>query len=299
MLGSGSAPSSRPVQPPCPAALSSRPVQPPCPAGRSGRPHAPTRTTLTAVTLPHTPPPTPLTTSPTGALPTVLLWDIDGTLLRTPGLGVRAFARALETVTGRPIARVQYDFGGKTDPSIARDLLAAVGVDDASIAALVPQLLTEVERIYDEFADELRSSIVRLPGAAELLDRFHALQALQSVVTGNIQFAARRKLEAGDMHHRLLLDHGGYGSDHHERAELVRIALARLAAHEGVDTIDRERVWIIGDTPRDAACARDNGVRCLLVATGTYDVAALEGLGAEHVLADLADVDRVVGLLSA
>ena len=235
------------------------------------------------------------TSPPVPASQAVLLWDIDGTLLRAPGLGVRAFARALETVTGMPIARVQYDFGGKTDPMIARDLLAAVGVDDQS---LIPLLLAEVERTYDEFADELRTSIVALPGAAELLDRFDALEALQSVVTGNIQFVARRKLEAGGMHHRLLLDHGGYGSDHHERAELVQIALARLASHRGVEAIDRERVWIIGDTPRDAACAQAAGVRCLLVATGTFGVESLEGLGAEHVLADLADVDHVVRLLS-
>ncbi len=235
---------------------------------------------------------------PAGDRSPVLLWDIDGTLLRTPGLGVRAFARALESVTGHPIARTTYDFGGKTDPVIARDLLAAVGVDGDRADALVPRLLAEVERTYDEFADDLRRTIVRLPGVPELLDRCHAAGAVQSVVTGNIRFVAHRKLQAGDVHHRLLLDHGGYGSDHHERAELVRLALTRLAAHRGVDAIEPERVWVIGDTPRDAACARDNGVRCLLVATGTYDEAALQGLGAEHVLGDLADVESVVRLLS-
>ena len=224
----------------------------------------------------------------------MLLWDIDGTLLRTPGVGVRAFAKALETVSGRPMARVEYDFGGKTDPLIARDLLAAVAIDDE---AYIPLLLAEVERSYDEFADLLRATIVTLPGAAELLARCAALAVVQSVVTGNIQFVARRKLEAGGLHRHLDLDSGGYGSDHHDRTELVHIALARLAARDGDEVIDRERVWIIGDTPRDAECARGAGVRCVLVATGTYSLDALSGLGAQHVLADLSDVDRVLDIL--
>ncbi len=228
----------------------------------------------------------------------VLLWDIDGTLLRTPGVGVRAFARALETVTGLPIARAEYDFGGKTDPVIAADLLRAVGVTDDELAVLVERMLIEVERSYDDFADDLRRTIVTLPGAAELLDHFAAAGALQSVVTGNIRFVAHRKLEAGGLHHRLLLDHGGYGSDHHDRAELVRLALARLAVFGGRPEFDPAQVWIIGDTPRDAACARATGVRCLLVATGTYSVEALADLGADHVLPDLADTDLVRQVLA-
>jgi phosphoglycolate phosphatase-like HAD superfamily hydrolase len=228
----------------------------------------------------------------------VLLWDIDGTLLRSPGVGVQAFAHALESVTGRPIAKARYDFGGKTDPLIARDLLAAVGItDETQLPVLVQRMLDEVDRSYDRFADALRETLVVLDGTIALLEHFTAERALQSVVTGNIRSVARRKLEAGGMDHHLLLDHGGYGSDHHDRTELVRLALARLAAHEGSDSIDPERVWIIGDTPRDVACAQGAGVRCLLVATGTYGVDQLDGLGADHVLADLADTERVVRIL--
>lgn len=229
----------------------------------------------------------------------VLLWDIDGTLLRSPGIGVQAFAQALETVTGRPIARARYDFGGKTDPLIARDLLAAVGItDDDEVPELVERMLVEVDRTYDQFAQALRDSLVVLEGTIALLEHFTASRAVQSVVTGNIRSVARRKLEAGGMDHHLLLDHGGYGSDHHDRTELVRLSLARLAAHEGTASIDPERVWIIGDTPRDAACARGAGVRCLLVATGTYGVDQLAELGAEHVLPDLADTEQVLRILA-
>ena len=221
----------------------------------------------------------------------VVLWDIDGTLLRTPGVGVRAFAQALETVTGRPMVKQRYDFGGKTDPLIALELLAALELTDPG---LVEAVLAEVERIYGTLADELRSTVVMLPGVPSLLTRCENLDVGQTVVTGNIEVAARHKLAAGGIDHHLALDCGGYGSDHHDRSELVRLALERLG---GTRSVDPRRVWVVGATPRDAACAAANGVHCLLVATGTYSVEALTGLGADVVLDDLADVDDVLSIL--
>jgi phosphoglycolate phosphatase len=221
----------------------------------------------------------------------VLLWDIDGTLMRSPGIGLRSFARALEVVTGRPIAKVAYDFGGKTDPVIAADLLSAVGADDP---ALIPAMLAEVERAYDDYADELCAAAATLPGVPELLSTCSERRVRQTVVTGNIEFVARRKLAAIGVDAHLDLDRGAYGSDHPDRTQLVQLAIERLTSQS---TIDRSDVWIIGDTPRDAACAREAGVRCLLVATGTYDAESLADLGAQEVLDDLADVDRVLSVL--
>ncbi|MEZ5247651.1 MAG: haloacid dehalogenase-like hydrolase [Ilumatobacteraceae bacterium] len=185
---------------------------------------------------------------------------------------------------------MRYDFGGKTDPLIARDLLVAIGIDDDTYVA---KLLAEVERTYDELADELREAIVTLPGVATILDRCGS-QAVQSVVTGNIEFVARRKLAAAGFDHHLLLDHGGYGSDHHDRTELVRLALGRLGVHIGRD-VDPSTVWVIGDTPATWRVPVA-GCRCLLVATGTFDLPAL-GRWAPIALADLSDVDRVLDLL--
>lgn len=227
-----------------------------------------------------------------------VLWDIDGTLLRTPGVGVRAFASAVQTVTGRPMAQRRYDFGGKTDPMIALDLLGALELDDTGQVdpALVDAVLAEVERNYDTLVDELRTTMVMLPGVPTLLATCAAHAVGQTVVTGNIEAAARHKLAAGGIDHHLALDCGGYGSDHHDRNELVRLAIERLGRTR---RIDPGRVWVVGDTPRDAACAAANGVHCLLVATGTYGHDELSGLGADVVLHDLGDVEAVLAILGA
>ena len=224
-----------------------------------------------------------------------MLWDIDGTLMRAPGLGVRAFTAALELVTGAGIQRDRkYDFGGKTDPMIALELLHAMDLQDRA-DDLIPPMLAEVERIYATSGNELRESSIVMPGVVALIDALASAEARQSVVTGNIEFVARRKLAAVDLDARLDLDGGAYGSDHHVRAELVRLAMGRLGKAGDVDPAS---TWVIGDTPRDAACARDAGVRCILVATGTYSLDALADLGADAVFADLSDTDQVLSLVA-
>lgn len=225
---------------------------------------------------------------------TTLLWDIDGTLMRAPGLGVRAFASALVLVTGMDFPRDRkYDFGGKTDPMIALELLHAIEHEHRA-DELIPPMLAEVERIYGEFIEELRATAVTLPGVPEILRACATANARQSVVTGNIEAVARHKLSAVGLDALLDLDASGYGSDHHERAELVRISMMKLGRGGEVDP---RRTWVIGDTPRDAACARAAGVRCMLVATGTYSIDSLREQGADVALDDLADTDRVLSLL--
>jgi phosphoglycolate phosphatase-like HAD superfamily hydrolase len=131
----------------------------------------------------------------------------------------------------------------------------------------------------------------------DALAALRELDALQTVVTGNIEPVARMKLAAAALVDHLLLDVGGYGSDHHERAELVHIACRRIeTAHRPVDP---RHTWVVGDTPRDLACARAAGVRCVLVATGTHSLESMRDLGADAVLPDLADLDQFLELVSS
>jgi phosphoglycolate phosphatase-like HAD superfamily hydrolase len=220
-----------------------------------------------------------------------VLWDIDNTLMRAPGVGVRAFAEALVLVTGREIPRQPYDFGGKTDPLIAAELLRAVGIDDDD---LVPAMLAQVERSYEAMGDELERRAVRLAGAHELVTELTTRGARQTVVTGNIEPVARRKLRAIGLDELIDLGAGAYGSDHVDRRELARLAVERLGSSGPVDPT---RIWVIGDTPRDAWCAAAIGAHCILVATGTFPIDALRECAAAAVLVDLADVEAVLGLL--
>lgn len=212
--------------------------------------------------------------------------------MRSPGIGVKAFVTAIERVTGSIWTPKRLDFGGRTDPTIAALILEDAGFSDPALVVPVLEALTQV---YGELTDELRSAVAVLPGVSFVLDTLHAQGAVQTVVTGNVEPVARLKLAAADLLPRLDVELGGYGSDHEIRDELVRLALRRI---EGTGAeIDASRVWVVGDTPRDLACARANNVRCLLVATGTFSLDELTALEPDLALPSLAEPDEFLAAL--
>jgi phosphoglycolate phosphatase len=121
---------------------------------------------------------------------------------------------------------------------------------------------------------------------------------VQSVLTGNLAANAVVKLRAFGLDRYIDFDIGAFGSDHHDREELVPIALAKAAAKHGA-TFRPEDTWVVGDTPRDFACAKAGGAKCVLVASGSFGRDELEGLGADAVLDDLSDTDALVSLFTS
>jgi phosphoglycolate phosphatase-like HAD superfamily hydrolase len=224
---------------------------------------------------------------------TVVLWDIDGTLLHTRGFGVRAFTGAIERATGMTWVPERLDFGGRTDRDIASVILASMGLTDG---ALVGAVLDALVAAYDELADELAAAVRVLPGVVDSLTTLAGHGALQTLVTGNVLPAATAKVTAAGVKQHLRMELGGYGSDDHERrADLVRLSIDRVTA--AGHRADPGRVWVIGDTPRDLECARASGVRCALVGTGTHRAADLLDLGADLVLDDLGDGQPLIEAL--
>lgn len=225
----------------------------------------------------------------------LLLFDIDGTLVRAGPVGAAVFDRAVEAVLGQvPVERVTMS--GKTDPQIVREYLDLVGSDDPSH---LPAVLAHLERELAAAAAQIAADGNTCPGIPELLaalagdDRLHL-----SVLTGNIAPNAVVKLSAFGLDKWLDLETGAYGSDREDRAALVPVALERLASLRGTRLTPGD-VWVIGDTPRDYQCAEAVNAHCLLVETGRYGRDELGHLGADAVLADLSDTSAVVELLTA
>lgn len=225
----------------------------------------------------------------------LILWDIDGTLVRAGPVARDVFASAVAHVVGQHPGDHGVAMSGKTDPQIAREILETMAVVAETAAGHVPAILDRLEAELAAAAALLREQGRVLPGAEALLTRLDGEPGvLQSVLTGNVAANAAAKLAAFGLDGRVDLDVGAYGSDHHDRCELVPVALERVRATHGREP---DVVWVVGDTPHDLACARAGGARCLLVATGRYRIEDLAGLGADAVRADLHDVDAVVDLL--
>jgi phosphoglycolate phosphatase len=203
----------------------------------------------------------------------LLLFDIDGTLVQgATAEHSRALREAALRVHGLAEfgADADVEAAGRTDEAIMRELLVASGVDEAVADARWPAVKEAAVRAYAELVPDDLSAFVA-PGVAELLPALAARPAefRLSLVTGNLEPVARLKLERAGLGGWFEEGQGGFGSDHRSRAKLPPIARRRAGDWP------RERTVVIGDTPRDIACARADGVRVVAVATGPYAVEAL------------------------
>ncbi|MEN9678673.1 MAG: hypothetical protein RIS76_4569 [Verrucomicrobiota bacterium] len=193
----------------------------------------------------------------------LVLFDIDGTLIRTGGAGVRAFARAAELLFGAGEETRNLRFHGRTDGSLVSEFLRCHGLTDDPVGRA--RFLDTYVFLLDE---ELhRSSGEVCPGVRELIAALSNLPEPPTLglLTGNIRLGAALKLTAHGLADVFAL--GAFGDDHLDRNELARIALARGSAYLG-QPLSGNEVVVIGDTRADIECARAIGARCVAVATG-------------------------------
>lgn len=226
---------------------------------------------------------------------TLILWDVDHTLIENGGVSKATYASAFELLTGRaPSVRPATD--GRTDFEIMHELLSANSVDTekyVEIAQFEDVLVEAMERNVSQLPR--RGHI--LPGVIEALTALSAMPTVvQSVLTGNIASNARTKLNAFSLDGWIDLDIGGFGSDHTIRSNLVGIARQKALRKYGT-TFDRSSTILIGDTPLDIKAARDGGAKIIAVATGMYGISQLAGAGADVTLDGLADTDRFMTAL--
>jgi phosphoglycolate phosphatase-like HAD superfamily hydrolase len=227
----------------------------------------------------------------------LILWDVDLTLVVTGRAGRDAFDVAIESVLGRPPGDHGVRMAGKTDPQIAREILAFAAVANDEHDRHLPTVLRALEDGLAAVADRIRAEGHVLPGVPELLARLATEpDTVQTVLTGNIEPNAAVKVGAFGLDRWLDLTVGAYGSDSAIRTDLVPIAVERARRRYG-RAFPVERTWVIGDTPLDLACARAGGVRCLLVATGHHPYDELAAAGADLVVSDLQDTAAIASVL--
>lgn len=211
----------------------------------------------------------------------LLLLDIDGTLLAGATDAHRdALNAALLEVhgidarkAGRPIAPA-----GRTDGEISRAILLAAGVSARRIDELADDVRDACGRAYASLLTADLSHTV-LPGVRELLESLGDRDdVVLGLVTGNYESVARLKLKHAGIAKYFPTGQGAFGSDDEDRVALP--AIARRRAGTRGHPYPRKETIVIGDTPRDIACARADQLRCLAVTTGPFDAEQLSGADA-------------------
>lgn len=214
--------------------------------------------------------------------PSVVLFDIDGTLLTTGGAGARAWAYAFDTLFGTPADITKFSEVGMTDPIVARQTFrGALGrdPDEAEFASLI---MGYVMRLPDEV--ESSSGYRVFDGVVELLDTLASDGTLLGLVSGNVEGAAHIKIARGGLARYFAF--GGYGTDSPDRGRLTQAAIDHASMLLG-HPLDPSMVVVVGDTPRDVEAAKAVGAISVTVATGEYSIDQLEAAGADHALPSL------------
>jgi phosphoglycolate phosphatase-like HAD superfamily hydrolase len=224
----------------------------------------------------------------------ILLFDIDGTLLDPRGESHDCFQRVLADVYGVTHAFDHYDMSGKTDWKILMDLMYMAGWDGPATEAKRLEAFEAYGRFIQVYAPNSRMAI--LPGVKVLMDSLMGdSNFVLGLVTGNIEAIVPHKLKAVGIEPGIF-KFGAYGGDHIDRNHLPSLALKRLGAIlDGV--VDPASALVIGDTPRDIDCARENGLKVLSVATGRFDVGELAAHSPDYLLEDLGDTEQVMHIL--
>jgi phosphoglycolate phosphatase-like HAD superfamily hydrolase len=227
--------------------------------------------------------------------PVLLLFDIDGTLVLGATDAHRdALYRALREVHGIDAGRARRPVApaGRTDPEIARALLLDAGISATRIDEQADAVREACCRAYTDLCIEDLSHTV-LPGVVELLQWLSERDdVILGLVTGNYECVARLKLRRAGLARYFEAGQGAFGSDSEDRAALP--AIARRRAGTTGTPYPRALTIVIGDTPRDIACAKADELQCIAVATGPFGVQDL--VGADVVVHDAAELQAALAI---
>ncbi len=215
----------------------------------------------------------------------LVLFDIDGTLLKTRGAGREALDDAFRKVHGWANATEGVHIGGSTDGKICQD----VGEKFAATVDIPAVQAVYLARLAERLGDRSRTTVC--PGVFEVLGALQG-HAHVALLTGNWEAGAALKLAAADLHSTF--DWGAYADDAVDRNHLLPIA-RRRAITRGLSPT---RFIVIGDTPADVACARAGDGEVIAVGTGFAEPGELEACKPDLLVVDLArEFERVMGFL--
>ena len=227
----------------------------------------------------------------------LILFDIDGTLMDADGAGRAALRGAMLEVYGRTGPIDGFNFQGKTDPAIVRELLRADGFTDARVDERLSDLWEKYCAGLDRELGARRARLQAYPGVRALLAHAQSdSRFTPALVTGNVEGGAWRKLRACRLD--AVFSFGAFGSDSEDRNDLPALAIQRAAKSTGIE-FDADEVIVIGDTPADIRCARTAGVRALAVATGGFSGEQLAGHEPDYLFKELSDLDEVITAISS
>lgn len=230
----------------------------------------------------------------------IILWDIDGTLMRSTVQGAykEYFSRAMQKVYGSSGKLDSIQASGMTDTQIMYEALRDEGFTPERIFAMKENLL-EIFRVEMSSVLEKNGEPYEvLGGVPEILaETEKSARFINALLTGNLSVAAEIKLKSVRLWHYFENAPNAFGEISHDRSHLAAEA-GRLFNEFYQFDFPPEQFVVIGDTPNDIACARAFGAKVIAVATGrNHPPQELAEYQPDVLLEDLSDTPKVLHIL--
>jgi len=220
----------------------------------------------------------------------LILFDIDGTLVRTHGAGRESTKHAMTEVFGTYGALATHHFGGKTDWLTLTELLPEFGMTHEEIERRLPEYNVAMGRHLSAIIGNY--PVEACPGSLELVESLRQRDDVAlGIVTGNVSSTAPVKLSAAGFD-PAWFPVGAFGHEAKERDNLPALAMARASIHYRYPFTPSE-VFVIGDTAADISCARALGAVAVAVQTGFAQPGELAAAQPDHLLRDLTEFSLV------
>lgn len=218
---------------------------------------------------------------------TLILFDIDGTLLLTGGSGRYAFNQVFEELYGEKNIFDKISPHGRTDTSLIKEMFL-------TRLERLPSA-NEIETVRDLYFKHMNTWLKKLDGfhlmpfASETVERLSKRDDIElGLATGNYKTSAFQKLKRGGLDH--YFEFGGFGCDSEDRTELTRKGIER-----GLERLNHapKEIWVIGDTAADIQAGQGAGAKVIAVATSNTSREDLQNAGANIALNNLSELPEL------
>ena len=221
----------------------------------------------------------------------LVLFDIDGTLIRTGGAGVKAFGKTFATEFNLPEATKNVVFHGRTDVSLVRQIFRENKIADTE---------ANFARFFERYPFWLDHYLHRLDGGpCEGVPEF--IQSLRTfpnapllgLLTGNIRLGAELKLRRYNLWE--YFQTGAFADDHEDRNCIASCAHKR-AQEKHIPDLRGEQILVVGDTAHDIQCGQSIGAKTLAVGTGNIPLPELAPHKPTYLVPDLTKISAAEAL---
>jgi len=230
----------------------------------------------------------------------ILLWDIDGTLIRslqTGGYKVYTIP-VLEEIFGTSGQLATMHVSGMTDLQIIAEALRDEGFTHEDIRKRIHEVSVRITEEARRVTGNGTPFFQVIPGVREMLDVLDQHPRYRSaLLTGNIEAMAYLKMELVGLEKYFSLP-GAFGDESHDRKDLPALAAERIRNQLKMN-LAAEQFIVLGDTPNDIGCAQHFGARAVALGTGRfYSAEELLACEPDAFLPDLSDTELVLETLS-